>query len=136
MKNNILILLISVLITLQGCDYFFPPLKGEQIPPGEAYSFLKKHKDDPDVVLIDLRTKEEYEISHIAGAINMDFSLTTFPGDVEKLNKDKRYFVYSTNDRNSLLTLELLRENRIEKRHMISGGFNEWVRQGFPPNLN
>lgn len=136
MKNNLLVLLISVLISLQGCDYFFPPLKGEQIPPEEAYSYLKKHKDDPDVVLIDLRTKEEYEISHIDGAINMDFSLTTFPDEVEKLNKGKRYFVYSSNDRNSLLTLELMRENRIEKRHLISGGFNEWVRQGIPSDLN
>lgn len=125
-----------VMILSHGCDYFFPPLTGEKLPPEEAYNYLKKNKDNPDVVIIDLRTKEEYEKSHLRNAVNLDYDKTTFPGEIEKLKKDNRYIVYSSDDRNALKTLELMRENRIEKRHMISGGYTAWTKLGFSNDLN
>jgi rhodanese-related sulfurtransferase len=136
MKKTLLLLPIAALLYFQGCDYFFPPLAGENIPPGEIYVFLKKNKDNPDVVIIDLRTKEEFDKSHLNGALNLDYEQTTFPGDIEKLKKESRYIVYSTDDRFALRTLELMRENRIEKRHMIAGGYTEWVKQGLSNELD
>jgi rhodanese-related sulfurtransferase len=129
---KIIIVSFLLLIDLQGCDYLFPQLKSDKITVEEAASYLNNHKNDPDIVIIDLRSGNDFVKSHIEGALNMDYSQTDFPGRIEKLDKEKRYIIYDITDRNSLKTLELMREVRINKVHMIIGGFNEWIRLGLP----
>ncbi len=115
---------------VQGCDYLFPPLKSEKITVVEADRYISKHKGSPELVIIDLRPKTEYEKGHIEDAINLDYTLTDFPAMIEKLDKGKRYIIYDSGDRNSLKTLELMKEMKILGAHMILGGIDEWKKQG------
>jgi rhodanese-related sulfurtransferase len=119
-------------LVLTSCNYLFPDLTSEKIDVKEAYSFLKKHKGDVDVVLLDLRTKEEFDKLHVEGAVNMDFAQTTFPGEVEKLDKEKRYLLIDLTQRKSLNTLQLMMELRFDKVHVVMGGMEEWTKQGLP----
>jgi rhodanese-related sulfurtransferase len=49
---------------------------------------------DPDVVILDVRTPEEFAQGHVPGAVNIDMSSPTFPDAIAELPKDTRYVVY------------------------------------------
>jgi rhodanese-related sulfurtransferase len=128
--KQIIFLSVTALI-LTSCEYFFPSLSGDKIDVVEAHTFITKHIGDDDVVILDVRTKEEYDKGHIENAVLMDFKHTDFPDKVEKLNKDKRYIIYSNSAIRSSMAFELMKELRFEKVHVIKGGFDEWKSKGY-----
>lgn len=115
-----------------SCSYLFPELTSEKIDVKEAYAFLKNHKGDEDVILIDLRNKEEFDKGHIENAVNMDYSQTTFPDAVESLDREKRYILIDRTQNKSMNTAELMKEMRFDKVHLVIGGWDEWNKQGVP----
>ncbi len=48
---------------------------------------------EPGIVLLDVRTEDEYVRGHIPNAINMDFYNPNFKTDIKKLDKDKSYLL-------------------------------------------
>lgn len=71
------------------------------------FSFLKKSPTDlapvefktqmdgdPNAVLVDVRTAGEYDSGHIGEAEHIDFFSRDFRERLEKLPKDKSYYVY------------------------------------------
>ncbi len=124
--------LIFFVCVFSGCDYLFPPLKSEKISVSEAERYISKHKGSPELVIIDLRTKAEFDKGHIEDAVNLDYNLTDFPAMIDKLDKGKRYIIYDNGDKKSLKTLELMKENKILSGHIIVGGLDEWKKQGLP----
>lgn len=123
---------ILAVIFLISCDYFFPALSSDKIDVIEASSFLKRNKDNKDVVIIDIRSKEAFDKSHLPAAVNMDYDQTTFPAEIEKLDKTKRYIIIDQNGKKSGNTLVLMSELRFEKTHMVIGGYDEWSKQNLP----
>lgn len=123
---------ILAVILLSSCDYFFPALSSDKIDVIEASSFLKRHKDDKDVIIIDIRSKEAFDKAHLPGAVNMDYDLTIFPTEMEKLDKTKRYVIIDQNGKKSGNTLVLMYELRFEKPHIVIGGYDEWNKQNLP----
>lgn len=119
-------------ILFSSCDYFFPPLSGDKIDVNEAYSFLKKHKGSSDIVLIDLRTKEEYDKGYLEGSVSIDFRQADSPAKLEALDREKRYILYSKGSTEGLMAFELMKELRFENVHVITGGFDEWKAKGLP----
>lgn len=117
---------------LQSCEYLLPSLSSDKIDVQEAYGFLKNHKGDEDVVLLDIRSKELFDKGHIEGAVNIDYDQTTFPADVEKLNKEKRYIIIDQKGSKSFATLVLFNELRFDQMHAIIGGYDEWNKQNLP----
>lgn len=135
MNIKLTYILIFTSLIVSSCDYFFPPLSSDKIDVNEAFSFLKNHKNDENVVILDIRTKEEFDRGHLENAILLDYSQTSFPSEIEKLNKDKRYIIIDSNGRKSMNTLELMKELRIEKSHAVKGGYEEWQKTGLPLNF-
>lgn len=129
---SLYLILVILAYTVSGCDYLFPPLKSDKISVSEADRYISKHKGSPELVIIDLRPKTEFDKGHIEGAINLDYTLTDFPAMIEKLDKGKRYIIYDSADRNSLKTLELMKESKILSGHIMLGGIEEWKKQGLP----
>jgi rhodanese-related sulfurtransferase len=134
MNIKLVYILIFSLLIVSSCDYFFPPLSSDKIDVNEAFSFLKNHKNDENIVVLDIRSKEEFDRGHLENAILLDYSQTSFPSEIEKLNKDKRYIIIDSNGRKSMNTLELMKELRIEKAHAVKGGYEEWQKTGLPLN--
>ena len=61
------------------------------ISPDKAHSLIQQHKDDPNFVILDVRTPQEFQSGHIQGAINIDFYAPDFPQQLDKLDKSKVY---------------------------------------------
>ncbi|MBE2228056.1 MAG: rhodanese-like domain-containing protein [Ignavibacteria bacterium] len=114
-----------------GCDYFFPPLTGEKIEVEEAERFISRNKDNPDIILLDIRPKTQYDSVRIENSINLDFTQTDFPEMITRLDPEKRYILIDDNGRKSAMAFELMKEQRFPKVHYIAGGLTEWVRSGY-----
>ncbi len=81
---------------------------------------------EPGIVLLDVRTEDEYVRGHIPNAINMDFYNPNFKTDIKKLDKDKSYLIYCAAGGRSKKTSRLLKDNGFNKVHNLQQGFNNW----------
>lgn len=86
----------------------------------------------PGVVILDVRTKEEYATGHIAGAININFYDPNFQEELSKLDKGVTYDVYCHSGSRSGKTLLLMQGLGFSNVEDLSGGITSWVAGGRP----
>ena len=104
----------------------------EEIEPKEVFTILEKHRDDPDFVILDVRTPEEYDDGHIENAYLLNFKSGSFVDELEKMDKNKRYYVYCRTGRRSRKAVELMKENGYAEAHNVIGGIDKWKRSRLP----
>ncbi len=78
-------------------------------------------------VIIDVRTPEEFEEGYIESAqlINIQDS-SNFMKEIEKLPKDKDYYVYCRSGRRSEMACQLMNRVGIENAYNLEGGILDW----------
>lgn len=96
----------------------------------EAYDFFKSDKEH---LFIDVRTKAEYEYSHIEGAINIP--ATEFVERIDEVPRGIPLIVYcnGTSCDKSGYAAGVLKENNYREVYDVVGqGFFEWTEKGYP----
>ena len=143
-QNWLLILLLALAVAIAGCtSQVKEPVKtpGEQtvaktairnISPEEAYDLIQKNKGNPDFVILDVRTPQEFFKGHIEGAVNLDFYSKSFRDELNKLNKTKTYLVYCRTGYRSGLAAEIMEELGFKNIYNMKGGIVKWKAKGFP----
>ena len=81
-------------------------------------------------ILIDVRTRDEYDLGHITNAINFDFYSETFQDSILALPKNENIILYCRTNNRSTKTANILKENGFDNISVIKGGITEWVRNG------
>lgn len=66
--------------------------------------------NNPNTILLDVRTPEEYQSGHINSAINFDISSTNFIPKIENLDKSKTYILYCQSGGRSKLASILMEQ--------------------------
>ena len=66
----------------------------EGIPASEALDMIVDNIDNPEFVIIDVRTPEERGLSYIAGSILLDWNAGAFEAVVESLDRCSTYLLY------------------------------------------
>ena len=93
----------------------------------EFKKVLEKNKNNSNFVLIDVRTKQEYEAGHIDGAKNLDFYKgAEFVQALSKLDKNKTYAIYCRSGHRSGQTLDIMKNMGFKKVYNLDGGINAW----------
>lgn len=88
--------------------------------------------NDSDVVVLDVRTAEEFVDGHLAGAVNIDYRQDNFVEQaVVRLPKDKTIAVYCRSGRRAAGAAELLAEKGY-KLVNLKGGILAWQEAGKP----
>lgn len=62
----------------------------KNITPEEAHVLIEKNKNNPNFVILDVRTPEEFAEGHIENAVTLDYYSENFRDDLNKLDKNKR----------------------------------------------
>ena len=57
----------------------------------DAYNLIQKNIGNPDFVILDVRTADEYNAGYIAGAIDIDYYATEFKANIGKLDRNNYY---------------------------------------------
>ena len=102
----------------------------KDITPQEAFALIQNNQDNPDFVIIDVRTPEEFAEGYIENAINLDFYSKTFRDELNKLDKNKTYLIYCRSGSRSGNTLAIMEELNFREVYNILGGFKRWQAEG------
>lgn len=120
-------LIIMTMSTTQitGCN------SSDNITSVSAPEFDKEIKAD-SVVLLDVRTPQEYAEGHIDGALNINIQSDDFRQRAEKeLSKDSTILIYCRSGRRSMEAAGILSELGYKVVN-LKGGIIEWKGDGLP----
>src|ERR1041385_129030 len=101
----------------------------KNVSPDEAERALKERKD---VVVLDVRTPEEFKAGHIAGAKNIDFNAPDFAKQISALDKNKTYLVHCAGGGRSSRSLAAFKEQKFSSILHLDKGFKAWEAAGKP----
>jgi rhodanese-related sulfurtransferase len=82
---------------------------------------------DPDLLLIDLRSEEEYQKFHIPMAVNYPLEQFFQPNAIQSLDTEKLLVLYTNGGTHAAQAWVLLRQMGITNATVLLGGLNYWV---------
>jgi len=85
---------------------------------------------DPSLVILDVRTEEEYAKGHIEGAINIP--LEELEQRLDELDRERAILVYCWSGVRSERACEMLIESGFRKVYNMEGGISAWMSAGYP----
>ena len=88
-----------------------------------------------NVVILDVRTPEEYTAGHIQNALNIDIRNDTFAEEVAKLDRNNTYIVHcAANVENGRTekSLKIMSDLGFTKLRNMAGGIVAWQADGLP----
>jgi len=106
-----------------------PALKAGLVRKVDVDEFEKLWQDKKNVVL-DVRTKKEFDNGHIPGAMNLDVNAADFDQKIGELQKDKVYLVHCAAGVRSARACDKM--SRLGFPHLVdlAPGFKGWEKAG------
>lgn len=80
----VLFMIITPMVAT-GCSTGSTRIINQAIDTQGASTLIQSNKDNPNFVIIDIRTREEFDSGHIAGAIMFDYYLPDFKEKLSEL---------------------------------------------------
>lgn len=88
---------------------------------------FKAISKDTSVVILDVRTPEEYNNGHIPSAKNIDvLQSSAFKEQIAALPKNKTYLLYCRSGKRSATALNIMKENGFVNVKHLRNGFSGW----------
>ena len=87
--------------------------------------FEKKTKE-PNVLIVDVRTAEEFNSGYLKGAKNIDFYAKDFEQQIITLDKSKTILVYCLAGTRSAKAADILKKNDFHNVYSMKGGIVKW----------
>jgi rhodanese-related sulfurtransferase len=94
------------------------------ITPKDALKLIEDMGSE--ITILDIRPREEYEMEHIPGAVNLDYDGHQFQEKVEKLDKEKNYLIYCKSGVRGGYFMDKMRDSGFHVAFNILGGFVGW----------
>ncbi|MFN4763407.1 rhodanese-like domain-containing protein [Gillisia sp. Q332] len=83
--------------------------------------------EDKDAVIIDVRTREEFESGYLKNAQLIDIMQPqSFMDAVKKLDKNKNYYMYCRSGNRSGQSCQILDSQGFKNTYNLQGGMLEW----------
>lgn len=98
----------------------------ETISPQEALKIIEEHKDESNLVILDVRPRTEFETEHVPGAVNIDYDGHEFKKKIGNIDKGKNYIIYCKSGAKGKYFMEIMNELGFPCVYNISGGFTGW----------
>ena len=90
-------------------------------------NWVSQFEADENAIILDVRTKDECDDGIIPNAINIDIHTgQDFINAIEKLDKNKNYYVYCRSGMRSAKACEIMNQLGFENAYNLSGGIIEW----------
>lgn len=122
-------LIVATALTAIGGSLSAEPESVKVVTTEEVAKLLGERKD---VVVIDLRTSDEFKAGHITGAKNIDFLDSSFTQKVSELDKGKTYVVHCAAGGRSTKSLEVFKAQKFTSILHLDKGFKAWESAGKP----
>ena len=104
----------------------------KHISTHQSIELIENNADNPEFEIIDVRTVEEFNSGHIAGASYIDFYKKDFQHNLAKLDKDKTYLLYCRTGRRSGIALDMMKTMGFTHSYNMLGGITQWTAAKLP----
>jgi rhodanese-related sulfurtransferase len=133
----VLLAILTLSLGLIGGCVSYQDTKSEEpvitlVTPAVAYSLIEENKANPDFIILDVRTPEEYADGYIAESIPLDFYADDFEAELDKLDKNKTYLVYCRSGNRSGKSVKMMKDLNFREVYDVDGGILRWEAAGFP----
>lgn len=98
----------------------------EEIPNLTSDAFQKLKSEDPNGIILDVRTEEEFRNVRLTNSILIDIYKPDFIEKISLLDKSKSYFIYCASGVRSLNACKEMRKRGFEKVYNLEYGIHEW----------
>ncbi len=98
----------------------------------DADAAAKRLAATPSVVVLDVRTPDEFAGGHIPGAKNLDFRSPEFASRLEALDRNQTYLVHCAAGGRSKASLATFEKLGFKSVLHLDGGFSGWAEAGKP----
>ena len=130
MKQFIFVFLIAISI-ITSCSQ--PKNEIQTVSPQEVYDAVY-NKSNSSLQIVDVRTAEEYGVSHLKDAQNICVTEADFKEKVKTLDKDKPVYVYCKSGGRSAKASKILADLGFTKIYDLDGGITAWEKDGLETN--
>ncbi len=125
--------ILFILITVASISTYAQVSNSAVVTNLSAEDFKKLSAADKNGVIIDLRTNEELASKgFIKGAIQLDWLAKDNEAQVEKLDKNKTYYIYCAAGGRSGDCAEYMEKHKFKRVFNLEKGFSGWVAKGMP----
>lgn len=91
---------------------------------------FSEHASKDDVILLDVRTPNEYENGHIHGAKNIDINSADFDEQIGNLDPSKPVYVYCRSGGRSSNAMRKMQQAGFVEIYNLNGGIIAWENAG------
>ena len=98
----------------------------------QSYELIEANKNNPEFVVLDVRTSHEFNEGHLPNALNIDYKSADFKDKVAELDRNKTYITYCRSGRRSTAASEIMAEIGFVNIYMIEGGYIAWDKGNLP----
>ncbi|MDO5499555.1 MAG: rhodanese-like domain-containing protein [Propionibacteriaceae bacterium] len=86
--------------------------------------------EQPDTVVLDVRSPEEYAQGHLPGAVNIDVNGADFEQRIAELDKTVPYAVYCRSGSRSATAVDIMAGQGFTSTYHLDGGIGAWTSSG------
>ena len=126
-----LIASFAAIILLAGCSS-----TGSATTVNLNVSEFSQKITEPGVIVLDVRTPEEFASGHIEGALNIDFNSGNFANEITRLNPSETYAVYCRSGSRSGQATSIMHKAGFHDVSNLNGGVIDWTNDGLPLVMN
>ncbi len=102
------------------------------VSPQQAADVIVALQDEPQFVLLDIRTPAEVKAGHLAGAVALDFYSATFRDDLALLDRDAIYLIYCRTGNRTGQAYQIMQELGFTHVYDMGGGITQWLAADYP----
>ncbi|WP_068588458.1 rhodanese-like domain-containing protein [Cochleicola gelatinilyticus] len=125
MKKSLLIIFVA-LLALYSCQQ-----KSSAVTKMTPTEVNNSFYTSEDAQLIDVRTSQEFTVSHLKDAQNICVTNDDFEEKVKNLDKNKPVYLYCKKGGRSAKAAEILADMGFKEIYDLQGGITNWEESGF-----
>ena len=94
----------------------------------DAEAFDQMVRESSEEIILDVRTRDEFEDGHIPGAVLIDVNESDFKEKANSLDKSKPVFVYCAAGIRSEKAAAILKDSGFKTIYHLEGGLKSWTK--------
>lgn len=102
------------------------------LSPEDASVLVEENKDNPDFIILDIRTSKEYSDGHLECAVNLDFYQDDFQEKIENGDKGKKYLICCGSGVRGSKVLKSMQDAGYLEVYNMLGGVMMWKQSSLP----
>lgn len=125
MKTRLFITLLTVFSAISMAQ-------GQQLKQVSSREAAQLLKTDKSLVVLDVRTAEEFKDGHLKGAINIDIRQSDAMARIDKLDRHAKYVVHCRTNHRSKVAVDHMVQSGFKSVIQITDGYNGWIQNELP----